>query len=380
MLKTNTPIQFIDLQAQRSVIATQINEAIERVLTHGAFILGPEVFELEQNLATYCGAKEVIACNDGTNALRLILMAHQVGVGDAVFVPSFTFASTAEVVADCGATPVFVDCCQQSFNLDVKSLQEAIAVAKALQLKPKGIIAVDLFGLPADYDAIHEIASQEKIWVMADAAQSFGGASKNKKVGTLAHASATSFFPSKPLACYGDGGAVFTDDSELADLIRSLRNHGCGKNRYDHFHIGANCRLDTLQAAILIEKLKIFDKELSRRQQIAEYYTQQLQSLVQTPQCNQHQQHAWGLYSIVCKNHQQRENLMLHLENNQISHNIYYRKPLHLQPAYEKFPRASQSLGQCELICKQIISLPMHPYLTNEQIKRVVSVVGEALS
>lgn len=379
MLKEKiSKIEFIDLHAQRSALGEKIPQAIEKVLMHGNYILGPEVQKLEEQLLNYTGAQEVITCGNGTDALRLILLAHNVGPGDAVFVPTFTFASTAEVVAESKATPVFIDICPHTFNIDVNSLRQAIDALPA-ELTPKGIIAVDLFGLPADYNAIHEVAREHNLWVMADAAQSFGGAIDGKKVGTLAQTTAASFFPSKPLACYGDGGAVFTTDKNLATTLRSLRNHGSGAHRYDHIHVGLNSRLDTLQAAILLEKLNIFTVEKTRKNEIAERYSNGLKEVVQIPLAPKQVSHAWGLYTIGCPP-ESREALIQHLQINGIPSNVYYRKPLHLQPAYQHFPRAAKSLKHAELACNKVLSLPMHPYVTDEQVDFIIYQVKKALS
>ncbi len=367
MLKEKiSKIEFIDLQAQRHALKHSIPGVLERVLEHGAFILGPEVKTLEEKLTAYTGAEETITCSDGTDALRLLLLAKQVGPGDAVFVPSFTFASTAEVIAQANATPVFIDVCPITFNMDLQSLEQAIKTLDK-SLKPKGIIAVDLFGLPANYPAIHQLAEQHQLWVIADSAQSFGGGYQDKKVGNLATMTSTSFFPSKPLACYGDGGAIFTNDKELANVIRSLRNHGCGQHRYDHIHVGMNSRLDTMQAAILIEKLAIFPQERARREQIATLYRQELPDNLQLPSMMPDYTHAWGLYTVVCPEGV-RDALMQHLQECHIPSNVYYRKPLHLQPAYQHYPRAAQQLAVTEKISQQVLSLPMHPYLSDEQV------------
>ncbi|MCS5711352.1 aminotransferase class I/II-fold pyridoxal phosphate-dependent enzyme [Candidatus Berkiella aquae] len=366
-------IEFIDLHAQRRALKHAIPGVLERVLEHGAFILGPEVQQLEQQLTEYTGAQETITCSDGTDALRLLLMAKNVGPGDAVFVPSFTFASSAEVIAQANATPVFIDVCPTTFNIDPQSLVQAIETLDK-KLTPKGIIAVDLFGLPANYPVLHEIAQKHDLWVIADSAQSFGGAYQDKKVGNLAVMTSTSFFPSKPLACYGDGGAIFTNDKEVANTLRSLRNHGCGKHRYDHIHIGMNSRLDSMQAAILLEKLAIFPQERMRREAIACLYSQVLPSDVKTPSVSPDYTHAWGLYSVLCEA-QTRDGLMQHLQECGVPSNIYYRKPLHLQPAYAHYPRASEKLAVTERISEQVLSLPMHPYLTDEQ----VAYVGECV-
>ncbi len=370
-------IEFIDLQAQRKAIGQKIPHAIEKVLAHGGYIFGPEVKLLEEKLTEYTQCQDTITCSNGTDALRLLLLAYNIGPGDAVFVPTFTFASTAEVVAQANATPVFVDVCPHSYNMDPHSLEKAIASLDK-KLTPKGIIAVDLFGLPADYEKIEEIASHHKLWVIGDAAQSFGGAIAQKKVGNLTRATTTSFFPSKPLACYGDGGAVFTNDLELSNTIRSLRNHGCGVHRYDHIHIGLNSRLDTLQAAILLEKLAIFPKELKRRNEIATLYNNALREVVEVPLPPANKTHAWGLYTIATQV-AARESLMNALQEAGIPTNVYYRKPLHLQPAYQHFPRAAESLKNAELACSKVLSLPMHPYLQDEQVTFICEQVKRCL-
>ncbi len=374
--KINT-IEFIDLQAQRRLIGDKIPKAIEKVLAHGGYILGPEVQKLEEKLIGYTQAEDAITCSNGTDALRLLLLAYKVGPGDAVFVPTFTFASTAEVVAESHATPVFIDVCPHTFNIDPKSLEKAIASLDK-KLTPKGIIAVDLFGLPADYDALHEVAQHHNLWVISDAAQSFGGGIGDKKVGNFTVATTTSFFPSKPLACYGDGGAVFTNDKDLSTVIRSLRNHGCGVHRYDHIHIGLNSRLDTIQAAVLLEKLAIFPQELARRQEIAQFYTNELREVVQVPLVPKGKTHAWGLYTIATQI-DQREGLMAALQESGVPNNVYYRKPLHLQPAYQHFPSATEQLKNAEMACNKVLSLPMHPYLTDDQLSYICKQVKNCL-
>lgn len=370
-------IEFIDLQAQRHLIGDKIPKAIEKVLAHGGYIFGPEVSKLEENLLHYTQAQDAITCSNGTDALRLLLLAYNVGPQDAVFVPTFTFASTAEVVAQANAVPVFVDVCPHTFNIDPISLEKAIATLDK-KLTPKGIIAVDLFGMPADYAQLQDVANHHKLWVISDAAQSFGGSIGDKRVGNLAVATTTSFFPSKPLACYGDGGAVFTNDKELSTIIRSLRNHGCGVHRYDHIHIGLNSRLDTIQAAILLEKLDIFPQELKRRQEIADFYNNALREVVQVPITPKGKGHAWGLYTIAC-HPEQREHLINTLQAAGVPSNVYYRKPLHLQPAYQHFPRAGESLKNAELACNKVLSLPMHPYLSDDQLEYICNAVKKAL-
>ncbi len=370
-------IEFIDLQAQRHLIGEKIPQAIEKVLAHGGYIFGAEVQKLEEQLIAYTQAEDAITCSNGTDALKLLLMAYNVGPNDAVFVPSFTFASTAEVIAQSHATPVFIDVCPHTFNMDPKSLEQAISTLDK-KLTPKGIIAVDLFGLPADYAQLHDIASHHGLWVIGDAAQSFGGAINDKRVGNLALATTTSFFPSKPLACYGDGGAIFSNDKTLSATLRSLRNHGCGVHRYDHIHIGMNSRLNTIQAAVLLEKLAIFPGELKRRQEIADFYNNELREVVQVPLTPKGKTHAWGLYTIAC-HPELRENLMQSLQSVGVPTNVYYRKPLHMQPAYHHYPRASEQLKNTETACNKVLSLPMHPYLADEQLAYICEQVKRCL-
>lgn len=373
-------IEFIDLPAQRRALGAGLEVALARVLSHGHYIFGPEVTELEKQLADFAGTQDAITCSNGTDALRLLLIAYGIGPGDAVFVPNFTFASTAEVVAQANATPVFVDICPKTYNIDPSSLEQAITQIDRKKLNPKAIIAVDLFGLPANYPVLNDIAQHHHLWLIADAAQSFGGGIAGKKVGNLAPCTTTSFFPSKPLACYGDGGAIFSNDPQMSTLLRSLRNHGCGVHRYDHIHIGLNSRLDTLQAAILIEKLKLFPNEIRARNKIARFYHEALSPLegITVPTVPAHYDHAWGLYTITCEA-SKRNHLIQALQEKEIPTNIYYRKPLHLQPAYAHFPRASETLIQAERLSQQVLSLPMHPYLKDNQLEYIVECLKQAL-
>lgn len=377
-MSSHQPIQFIDLQAQRAKIKTPIDNALQEVMNHGQFILGAEVTKLEDELQTYTGAEHVITCASGTDALKLLLLAKGLKINDVVFVPAFTFAATAEVVADLGGIPYFVDVCPDTFNLDPQSLQAGIEEAQNKGLTLKGIIAVDLFGLPADYPAIQSIANQYDLWVLADAAQSFGGAIGTKKVGNLAQMSATSFFPSKPLGGYGDGGCIFTNDEQVATLTRSLRAHGAGQDRYDHIRVGLNSRLDTFQAAILLQKLAIFDQELARRQQIASYYAHELKDKFQVPESTEKVSHAFGLYTIRCNSESERDQLREHLLKNEIPCTIYYHKPLHQQTAYQQFPRVNQNLEVTNRLAQEVLSIPMHPYLTDAQIELITGTIKNA--
>jgi dTDP-4-amino-4,6-dideoxygalactose transaminase len=371
-------ISFIDLRAQRRALGARIDDAIDHVLDHGQFIMGPEVPLLEGELGAACGAKEVISCANGTDALALFLMAKNVGPGDAVLCPSFTFAATAEVVAWVGATPVFVDVLPDTFNMCPRSLQEGIATAKRLGLSPVGVIPVDLFGQPADYDLIEPLCRTDKLWILADAAQSFGATYKGRKVGTIGLATTTSFFPAKPLGCYGDGGAVFTDDSELAGVIRSLRVHGQGTDKYDNVRIGLNARLDTIQAAILLEKLRIFPGEIARRNEIASHYNDLLADIVIVPKLPDGCVSTWAQYTIRVTEGT-RDAFRSELTERKIPTAIYYPIPLHQQTAYRRFPIAGNGLPVSEQLSKEVISLPMHPYLASEVQDFIIDAVRESL-
>ena len=367
-------IQLIDLKTQQQRIKDKIDVAIQKVLAHGAYVLGPEVQELEQELARYTGAKKVITCANGTDALTLALRTKQLDSQSAVFVPPFTFAATAEVVADIGAVPFFVDVDKDTFNLCPVSLKSAIIAAKKQGLKPAGVIPVDIFGNPADYIAIHEIASENNCWVIADAAQSFGASLKGKQSGNLAPISTTSFFPAKPLGCYGDGGAIFVQDEELAEQLVSLRNHGAGEHRYDHVAIGQNSRLDSIQAAILLEKIKIFDEELQAKTELAQFYNQNLPKGCKPQLIQTDSQSAYAIYTIVAGD--LRDTLCEQLREANIPAPVYYHIPLHQQVIYQQYPRAS--LANAEWLCKQVISLPMHAYVTQAQRDQIATVLAKA--
>jgi dTDP-4-amino-4,6-dideoxygalactose transaminase len=374
--KINNPMQFIDLKSQLELIRPQINAAIQNVLDHGIFIMGPEVQAFEKQLAEFCGVKHAISCANGTDALGLGLMAKNVGPGDAVFVPSFTFAATAEVVSWVGATPVFIDSLEDTYNMDPKSLEQGIKQAQQLGLKPVGIIPVDLFGQPADYDVIQAIADDHGLWVMADAAQSFGASYKGLKVGNIGDMATTSFFPAKPLGCYGDGGAIFTNDDELAAIIKSLRVHGQGSDKYDNVRIGMNGRLDTIQAAILIEKLKIFPDELVARQKTADAYNEGLKDIVKVPQLIDGATSAWAQYTVVLPEHIDRSKLMSSLKEVGIPTVVYYVRPLHLQTAYKHYPTATGSaLPVCEKLSERALSLPMSGYVGDEEINTLINII-----
>ena len=354
----NKSIPFIDLKSQQNKIRGQLEKAIKNVLNHGKYIMGPEVFELEEKLADFSKAKNVITCSSGTDALLMVLMAKGIGPGDAVFLPSFTYTATPEVVALLGATPIFVDVLNDTYNIDPNSVKKSIGFAEKKGLNPKTIIAVDLFGQPSDYKNLKQIADDNNLWILADAAQSFGAELNKKKVGKLAYVTATSFFPAKPLGCYGDG-AIFTDDDELAEVLKSIRLHGKGKHKYDNIRVGLNARLDTIQAAILLEKIRIFDDELRDRQNVADHYNRALHDIVQVPTVINGAKSAWAQYTIQVNNKELREVLIHELKNNGIPSMVYYENPLHLQTAYKHFP-TSNSLEVSEKISKRVLSLPIN--------------------
>ena len=375
---TSSPMPFIDLGAQRRRLGAAGEEAILRVVDHGAYILGPEVARLEAELAAFCGARHVVSCANGTDALALVLMAKELKPGQAVLCPSFTFAATAEVVAWFDATPVFVDVHEDTFNLDVASLQAGLKTARARGLDPVGVITVDLFGLPADYDRIAPFCRREKLWMLCDAAQSFGATYKSRPLGTFGMATTTSFFPAKPLGCYGDGGAIFTDDSELDAVLRSVRVHGQGTDKYDNVRIGMNGRLDTIQAAVLIEKLRIFPEEIETRQRVAMRYNDLLRDIAIVPEVPDGLTSVWAQYTLRLPGFD-RESFQADLKAAGIPTAAYYPKPLHQQTAYRHFPIAGNGLPVSDRLADEVISLPMHPYLTEEAQDRVVAAVRDSL-
>jgi len=371
-------VPFIDVAAQRRRLGGRIDAAVARVLDHCQFVLGPEVRELEAALAAFCGARHAVTCASGTDALLMVLMARGIGPGDAVICPSFTFCATAEVVALIGATPVFADVDAATFNIAPDSAARAVAAARQAGLNPRVIIPVDLFGLPADYSAISALAAAEKLFVLDDAAQGFGATVGNRKVGTLADAAATSFFPAKPLGCYGDGGAVFTDDDDMRDVLVSLRTHGQGADRYDNVRIGLTARLDTIQAAVLIEKLKIFPDEIAERDRIARRYSQYLADAVRVPAVPDGMTSVWAQYTIRVKAGS-RDAFAAALKAQGIPTAIYYAKPLHLQEAYRHFPADPCGLSVSDLIAEEVISLPMHAYLDETTQDRIIAAVRRAV-
>src|SRR5215469_1870115 len=373
-------IPFIDVGAQRRRLGKAIDEAVSRVLTHCQFLGGPEITQLEAELAAFSGARHVVSCSSGTDALLMVLMAKGVGPGDAVICPSFTFCATGETVALTGATPVFVDVDAETFNMDAASLVCGIATAKRLGLKPKAVIPVDLFGQSADHDAIGAIAQEAGLFVLDDAAQSFGASHKGRRLGTLGLATATSFFPAKPLGCFGDGGAILTDDTELAKNLRSIRVHGQGLDKYDNVRLGLTARLDTLQAAILIEKLKIFEDEIAARNRVAERYSRGLGNVVKVQRLASGCTSVWAQYTIRLPEGTDRNAFAAALKAQGIPTAIYYPKSMHQQTAYRHFPVADGGLPVSESLSADVISLPMHAYLDEETQDLIIAAVRAAIS
>ena len=372
------PIPFIDVAAQRRRLGRAIDDAVARVMAHCQFILGPEVKTLEAALAKFCGARHAVTCASGTDALMLALMAKGIGPGDAVFCPSFTFCATAEVVALIGATPVFVDVEAGSFNIDAQSLAAALETAKRLGLSPKAVIPVDLFGLPADHDAVAAVAKPANLFVLDDAAQAFGASYQGRPLGAIGDAAATSFFPAKPLGCYGDGGAVFTDDDGFAETLLSLRVHGQGSDKYDNVRVGLASRLDTIQAAILIEKLKIFPDEIAARDRVARNYADGLADVVAVPQVPAGSTSVWAQYTIRIPGGR-RDKVAAALKAEGIPTAIYYPIPLHRQQAYKHYPVGAGGMAVSETLAAEVLSLPMHAYLDAPTQARIVEAVRRAL-
>jgi len=388
------PIPFVDLARQQHRVLTKVEKSISNVLRHGQYIMGPEIKELEDKLADYVGVEHAICCASGTDALLLALMAYGVGPGDAIFTSPFTFISTAEVISLLGATPVFVDIDPRTFNIDPGCLESAIKACKennpgryplpavppnsATPLEPKGIMPVDLFGLPVDYDRVNPIAAEHGLFVIEDAAQSFGAECHGKRACSLGDIGCTSFYPAKPLGCYGDGGAVFTKDGDLAARMISMRVHGEGKDRYDNTRIGLNARMDTLQAALLLPKLEIFPEEIVSRNRVAARYTEQLSPCesLQIPRVPEGVQSAWAQYSLLADH---REDVRSALRAKGIPTAVYYPKPLHLQTAYGGLGYKEGAFPESESASRRIFSLPMHPYLSDEQIRMIAHELTIAL-
>jgi len=366
------PIAFIDLQAQQARIETALRARIDTVLAHGRYILGPEVAEFEGRLAEFVGVEHVVGCANGTDALVLSLRALGVGPGSAVLVPSFTFCATAEAVVLCGATPVFTDVESASFNIDAAALGAGIEFCRQQTLDLAGVIAVDLFGQPAPYRELHDVAEEHGLWLLDDAAQSIGGQAGGRRVGSLARVTTASFFPAKPLGCYGDGGAVLTTDAEIAATVRSLHVHGKGGHKYDNVRIGYNSRLDTLQAAVLLAKLDVFEDELQRRDAVASRYSEALADVARVPHVADGATSAWAQYTLVL-DPGQRDDVATALRSEGVPTAIYYPNPLHRQTAYENYPVVAGELPVSEDLAGRVLSLPMHPYLDATVQDRIVT-------
>ena len=386
-------MQFIDLAAQQIRIRKQIEENIQRVLDHGQYIMGPEIKQLEELLAEFTGTKYAVACASGTDALLLALMAHGVGRGDAILTTPFTFIATAEVIQLLGATPVFVDIDENTFNIDPGILERAVDALKNVNsnhcplpripevngLTPKGIIAVDLFGLTADYEKINRVAKDHGLFVIEDAAQSFGAEAAGQKACSLADIGCTSFFPAKPLGCYGDGGMCFTNDEIIANTLRSLRIHGKGGHKYDNVRIGINGRMDTMQAAILLSKFSVFPKEIDLRQAAAKRYAESLSSMssLVLPKIPAGCKSAWAQYSILARDGDHREKVITALKNDGIPTAVYYPKPLHQQTAFAHLGYREGDFPVSEDFSRRIFSLPMHPYLTEQEQGKVAAAISK---
>lgn len=373
-------MQFIDLKSQYERIEENVQKAVLDVLASQAYIMGPQITELEEKLAAYAGAKHVISCSSGTDALVIPLMAYELSRKDAVFVPSFTFFASAESITLAGATPVFVDCDPQTFLMTAETLKSAYKkIIEEGKLNPRGILAVDLFGIIAPYDELDQFASKHGLFVVEDAAQSFGAEDKGKKSCSFGNVAATSFFPAKPLGGYGDGGAIFTNDDSLAEVMTSIRVHGQGADKYDNVRMGLNGRLDTIQAAVLLEKLKIFDDELVERRRVAARYTRNLQSILKTPKVPLEQKSAWAQYSILADSAEQKMQILDGLGNKGIPANVYYRIPIHLSDAYKHLGYKKGDLPVSEKLSQIIFSLPMHPYLLDEDIDSISAAIKDTL-
>ena len=374
-------MEFRDLKAQYNVLKDKIDKAVIEVATEGNYIMGRQVIELEKQLAEYVGVKHCITCANGTDALTLVLMAWGIGKGDAVFIPDFTFFATGEVVSFEGATPIFIDIDNDTFNINSTKLEEAILkVKEERKLNARAIIAVDLFGLPANYDEIEAIAKKYGLLLLEDSAQGFGGSIGDRRACSFGNAATTSFFPAKPLGCYGDGGAIFTNDDEIAEIIKSYRVHGKGSFKYDNVRIGMNSRLDTIQAAILIEKFKAFvDYELDEVNRVANTYTQHLKGIVKTPLVPEGYYSSWAQYSIQLDSEEKRNEVMAYLKDKGIPTMVYYPKPMSMQTAFSDLGYEEGQLEVTYKICKTVLALPMHPYLSEKEIITICDAIKEVI-
>ena len=372
-------IPFIDLAAQQARIRPEIDTALAKILDHGQYIMGPEVAALEADLAAFSGNKHVISCSSGTDALMLALMAYGLKPRQAVIVPSFTFAASAEVLPCLGAVPIFADIDPETFNLDPNGLDAAKDAADKAGFECVGIISVGLFGQPADYDAIKAFADAHGMWLLDDAAQSYGASWKGRAVGHLGSITATSFFPAKPLGCYGDGGAVFTENDDFAEIMKSARIHGMGRERYSHDRIGLTARLDSMQAAVLIEKLKIFSEELELRQNVASRYHAALDGVVGVQHLGEDISSSWAQYTVKLPQGTDRAAFQAKLKDDGIPTAIYYPKGMHEQAPYAHYPMATGGLPVTQDCCERVVALPMHPYLEEATQERIITAVKAAL-
>lgn len=375
-------MEFIDLSTQQKRILDKIEANIRTVLNHGKYIMGPEVKALEDRLAAYVGVKYAVSCASGTDALLMALMAYQIGPGDAVLTTPFTFIATAEVISLLGATPVFVDIDPGTYNIDPQKVYDTLRNMKGASLKPKAIIAVDLFGLAADYDALDAIAKENNLILIEDAAQSFGAEYKGRKSCSFGNIACTSFFPAKPLGCYGDGGMCFTNDTQIETVLKSIRVHGQGSHKYDNVRIGINGRIDTLQAAILMAKFDIFPEEVLLRQRAAERYEKLLSKIpfLKTPQIPQNCLSVWAQYSVLAENSQQRDKILDKLNKSGIPSAIYYPKPLHQQEAFSSLAYKNGDFPVSENAASRIFSLPMHPYLREEDQIKIADILNTTIN
>ncbi|MBQ5967386.1 MAG: DegT/DnrJ/EryC1/StrS aminotransferase family protein [Clostridiales bacterium] len=364
-------MNFIDLGRQYECIKEKVDAGIKNVVESQHYIMGPEVKELEEQLAKFAGSKYCLTCSSGTEALIIPLMAYKLEKTDAVFVPSFTFFASAESINLAGGTPVFVDS-DRTFNMDPESLKREIARVKAEgKLNPRGLIIVDLFGRSANYDELLPIAEENGLFVLEDAAQGFGGSLHGKRNGSFGDVAATSFFPAKPLGCYGDGGAIFTDNEELYNVMHSIRVHGQGSDKYDNVRLGLNGRMDTIQCAVVLAKLTVFEDELKARQDVADWYDKYLDASFDRPLRDKEYFSAWAQYTVLAKDEEQRSKIVAGMKEKDIPVMIYYPIPLHQQTAYKNLGYGDVSLPYCESVAKRVFSLPMHPYLKEEEVKQI---------
>ncbi len=375
-------IPFIDLKTQQKHIRSKIDNRIKRVLDHGQYILGPEVKELENELSKFSNSKHVLCCSSGTDALLLALLGLKLKPGDGVIVPSFTFASSAEVMPLLGAIPIFIDVEETTFNLDPTKLKDTLDTANEMGVKVKGIMSVGLFGQPADMKPIKDFAIKNDLWVLDDAAQSFGGEYDNQKVGNLCEVTATSFFPAKPLGCYGDGGAIFTNDEEIYEIANSSHVHGMGKSRYEYDRIGMNARMSTIQAAILLEKLEIFPDEIKKRQTVVDNYNKHLSKLdlgLKLPYLKDKFKSSWAQYTVILPDDINRELLQEKLKLKNVPTAVYYPIPLNEHKPYDLYPISKAGLETTYKLSKTVLSLPMHPYLQEKDIVYITQSISEAI-